>query len=449
MANVIRGGENIARRGQANGYASLDSTGKVPSAQLGTGGAGAGSKFLSDAGTFVDPNTVGTSNGYLTAADYGIVGDGTNELTKLNTWIAAIDAQNRPGLAVLDSTSSTITVNGTITVANNRVGLDWNGCTITTTAGSPTYTIVNWTEGTSVGRGANGWMRNLRIDPAAGSVVNGSKGVVIDGLIGATLDNVTVLRCWIGIDMVGNPYGHKISNCWTDPGNCIVGLMVRRGSSSGNDNDYIGNWFAGFRHAVFIEGQSGGFRFRGGQFTGGSGTTSTTAGYGILNLNEAWDDATGAGTGASLGDVVNVAIDGVSWEGAHDRSCISSFGKVTATIKNGSNFNLSSGSVPNMHCIWNASNWADSLVVLEETHIYGYQQATYPFMLTGTTSSTEGGLVDRNNWGILNVSSPRTSQGGTPLSDFTISPLGNQSNLGTMPRTSAVPGKQWHNGTLV
>jgi hypothetical protein len=161
------------------------------------------------------------------------------------------------------------------------------------------------------------------------------------------------------------------------------------------------------------------------------------------------DDATGADTGVSFGDVVNVTIDGVSWEGAHDRSCIRSRGKVTCKITNNSNFNLSRGAVPTMHCIWNANDWADSIVVIEDSHIFGYQQATYPFMLAGSTSTTEGGLVDRNNWGVLNVSSPRTSTGGTPLTDFTISPLGNQSNLGSLPRTSNVPGKQWHNGTLV
>jgi hypothetical protein len=383
-------------------------------------------------------------------ADFDIVGDGSNELTKINSWVAAMSTQGRPGLGVLDSTSRTVTINGTITIANNYACVDWNGVMITTTAASPAYTIVNWSEtGGGTGRGANGWMRNLRISPAAGNVVNGSRGVLINSLIGATLENVKVERCFIGIDMTGNPYGHKISNCWTDPGNVIVGLMVRRGSSSGNDNDYIGNWFGGFRHAVFIEGQSGGFRFRGGQFTGGSGTTSTTAGYGIVNLNGTWDDATGADTGVSLGDVVNVAFDGVSWEGMHDRSCIRSRGKVTATINNGSNFNLSSGSVPNMWCVWNANDWADSIVVIEETHIFGYQQASHPIMLSGTTSSTEGGLVDRNNWGILNVSSPRTSQGGSALTDFTVNPLSNQSNLGSMPRTGNVPGKQWHNGSLV
>jgi hypothetical protein len=382
-------------------------------------------------------------------ADYDIVGDGSNELTKINNWISALNSTGRPGLGVLDSTSRTVTVNGTVNVTINNVGIDWNQLTITTTAASPAYPILYWKTPSSTGRGANGWMRNIRINPAAGTVAVGSKGIAVEGLKGFTLENATISRCHIGIDMLGNPYGHKIMNCWTDPGNVIVGILIRRGSSSGNDNDYIGNWFGGFRHAVMIEGQSGGFRFRGGQFTGGSGTTSTTAGYGILHLNGTWDDATGADTGTSLGDVVNLAIDGVSWEGAHDRSCIRSRGKVTCTISGNSNFNLSSGSVPNMHCIWNADNWADSIVVLEDSHIYGYQQATHPFMLAGTTSSTEGGLVDRNNWGVLNVSSPRTSQGGSALTDFTVNPLSNQSNLGSMPRTGAVPGKQWHNGTLV
>jgi hypothetical protein len=439
-----------AVKGSTNGYAPLNSSGLVAPASLGTGSTGTGSRFLTDASTYVVAGTGGTSNGFYTLAEAGVDANGTIETTEVQAAVNTSTAQGRPLLGVTGSGGRTIVINGTITVANNAAGIDWNNCTLTTNAGSPTFPIINWTEtGGGVGRNPNGWMKNVRIAPAAGTVVNGSKGVVINGLIGAVLENVGVSRCFIGIDMIGNPYGHKIYNCWTDPGNCIAGLLVRRGSSSGNDNDYVGNWFGGFRHAVFIEGQSGGFRFRGGQFTGGSGTTSTTAGYGILNLNEGWDDSIGAGTGASIGDVVNVAIDGVSWEGAHDRSCIRSRGKVTATIKNGSNFNLSSNAVPLMHCIWNAADWVDSLVVLEETHIYGYQQASHPFMLAGTTSSTEGGLVDRNNWGVLNVSSARTSTAGTPLADFTISPLGNQSNLGTMPRTSGVPGKQWHNGTLV
>jgi hypothetical protein len=450
MANVVKGAESVARRGAASGYAPLDVNARVPQANLGTGSTGTGSRFLTDAQTYVEPTATGTSNGHLPASDYDIVGDGTNELTKVNNWIAGIATSGRPGIGILDSTSKTITVNGSIAVANNSFRLEGNGIRITTSAGSPTFPIINWTEtGGGTGRGQNGWIRDLTIDPAAGSVVAGSVGIVANGPIGFKISGVRVLRCWIGFDPQGNPYGHTIENCWTDPGNVIYGLLVRRGSQSGNDNGYLENWFGGFRSAVFIEGQSGGFRFRGGQMTGGSGTTVTDQNMGIVTMNQEWNDTTKGGTGtASFGDVINVLFDGVSWEGSHDRALIRSFGKVTAKVTNQSNFNLDSGGQPLCDCVWRGTNMLDSIITIEDTHIYGYQQAANPLEFSGF-STTEGGLVDQNNWGTLNVSSPRTSEAGTSLTPFESNPLGNQSGLGLMPRTSKTPGKMWRNGTVV
>ncbi|HJP95969.1 MAG TPA: right-handed parallel beta-helix repeat-containing protein [Candidatus Saccharimonadales bacterium] len=285
-AATIASAEQTAQKGAANGYAALDSSGLVPTAQMGSG-TGSSATFLRGDQTWATvPDGL-----FLNVKDYGAKGDGTTDDSAAIT--ATLQAaQAAGGGTVFFPTGTYITSTEQDVPSNTTVLGEGLGSIIKRRTGSASY-LVNLLR---VQSKQHVRITNLQLDGQKQDIIDNfnteattsgqytrCNGVAIIGTTAQPSDDITVDNCWVhdvfygGIDIDTSTniriLSNRVTNCRDNgifgrphnTGVTVVGNVVSGSIYSGIQfiqSDYVtisGNLAYACGPAPSTEGDSIGF----------------------------------------------------------------------------------------------------------------------------------------------------------------------------------------------
>jgi len=265
-----------------------------------------------------DQALAATSEYFINAIDYGVVGNGsTDDTTALQNAIAASISTGKP----LYVPPGTYKITSGLT-ANASTFCMFGAGTRKTMIAPSTNNFDALTIGpgeTGSGNVPGGYCRDFGIKGGGSGAEITKKGVEktsgkaafkLNGMRLYEVTNVAVLEGAfdIGFDLVNNSFGAIFNNCRTDFEVCRVGMNLRKDDQSGNDSNWHGCWFSGEVACVHISGNAGGFHFWGGQYNVNRQGTEKEDNRGAIVIGKDYVSQ------STEGNVVNVDFNGLDFE---------------------------------------------------------------------------------------------------------------------------------------
>ena len=229
-----------------------------------------------------------------------------------------------------------------------------------------------------------GIIENVELIGASGKAPSdGSAGLVVDGLKNFVISGVQSGRVQFGFLIKGNAYGLKMVDCRALFGDCRVGLMLpgKVGDvfGSGSDLVFINNWLGGREAAVWMEKDSGGYHFIGGQLAGGHDRTTDDDSLGTVVMGA--DYATKTQTGGTG----NVSFEYIDFEGMKRSFVFRGYGRAALKVSNCS-FLATDASNPCMGII-KFTGAESSQIMLDTCNAEGTFSQAAPIQISGQSSA--------------------------------------------------------------
>lgn len=252
---------------------------------------------------------------------------------------------------------------------------DYDGIVIGPNAGGPPI-------------GPSGWASSFQVFRNTLRPNNGHSGLTIRRQPEFIVDAVTVHQGFdVAFDFIDNCYMAAMYNCRATFGGNNVGLLLRTGPQSGSDLSFYSNNFGGFKAAVWMDRDGGGYRFFGGQWSAGDSDTVDRTDLGILTVGRGYFDGL-------VGGVPAITMVGVSFEGGWRRWHIYAQEKIWLEMIQ-QNFNAVQAGANAMLGIVRCANAQNSRLAFRSGSYHGNPPKTSEKSITGANA---GFRLLEENW---------------------------------------------------
>lgn len=330
-----------------------------------------------------DKALAATSEYFVNAIDYGVVGNGVaNDTTALQE---AIDASIETGKPLYLPPGRYRTTAGLKAEARDfaMFGAGSRLSMIVPDASSyDALTIGPGEEGS--GNSPSGYARDFGFEGGSTNVsaqgvspTTGKAAFKLDGMREFEVTNVNVeadSSFDIGFDLMNNSHGNTFHNCRTGFNGCRVGLNIRDGGALGTGSDctFFNSWFFGEVAAVHIGPNGGGYHFYGGQFTSSWNSPKTEDERGSLILGREYLEPENTGRAATC------TFDGIDFEAQQRCWIVRAYEEISISLKD---------------CQFNGSGKNDTIGVFKSSFFVNGRVHLIDNRITGNYSEDSEGLL--------------------------------------------------------